>query len=222
MNRIAKYAAIAAAILTFAPRPGAAQTLPLPAEAWTVMQALTQSCPDCEAKGFYACGTNDIGYGQRFAANLFAGSPRRGYLVTFVMTGKEYTDQIRREADHSRLARTLRERFAQARLLVIDENFGRTRILADPQIQVSIPEATHQCFRQQSQADSTRGECTSEECCDQTHGSPRVDAIWTDPESGETLRFRFGRTNGESSLLRQTEGRSQVYFCLNDSRGKLR
>lgn len=198
-----------------------AQSLPLPAEGWRVVQALGEQCAGCEAQGFSACGSNEIGYGQRFAASLFTGSPRRGYLVTFAMTGRELAELIRREPDHGRLTATLAERFATTRLVVIEENYEKVRVLEPGNVRAEVPAALHQCFRNQTNADPARGECTSDECCDKTHGSSRVEITWSDAEGGETVRYRFGRTVGESRLLRIAGARTSLHFCMNDSRGRL-
>ncbi|MCW5753031.1 MAG: hypothetical protein KIT81_17995 [Alphaproteobacteria bacterium] len=186
-----------------------------------MLQTLGEHCPGCEAQGFAACGSNEIGYGQRFAANLFTGSPRRGYLVTFAMTGRELAELIRREEDHARLTALLAERFAKVRLVAIDEDYARVRILDVGAVRAEVPRALHQCFRSQATADAARGECTSDECCDKTHGSSRVEITWNDTEGGETIRYRFGRTVGESRLLRIAGSRTSLHFCMNDSRGRL-
>lgn len=218
---------LGAAILTGAAAPARAQTLPLPAEAWTLMQALGEQCPDCEKQGFSACGTHEIGYGSRFGPNLFQGAPKRGYLVGHVMTSAEYAALVRRETDLAKLTTDLGDRFRGIRLVVIDENFAASRVLGPPgKVEVVVPQPLHQCLRDPTRAWSCcSGEgCaqSSNECCEKSLGSSRVEATWSDPETGEQLRFRLGRSLGESSLVRSRDGRNNIYFCLTDSRGRLR
>lgn len=196
-----------------------AQRLPLPAGATAVLQQIRDQCPECLSVGFTACGASDIGYGRAFASNVLRGTPPRGYLVTYVMNGEEFR-RLARTADYATLTKALRDRFGQARLIVLEDRLAAACVLEHPEVAVIFPKALHQCVQD---LHKPWGCCVSDcrhECCEKELGSPSVQLTWRDPWAGETVIFKFHHGVGMSTLERWSMRRT-LYFCLTDQRGRL-
>ena len=211
---------IAALVGSGAATTGHAAELPLPRNGARILAAIASACPTCAATGFTPCGSPAVGWGGRFAPHAFLGAPKRGYLVTFTLSGSEFRD-LARSTPYPALLATLRERFAATRLVVADDAFARARVLGRPEdVEVSFPEGLHACV-----ADPTRpwgccvGECDNE-CCEKGLGSPAVTLGWTDGE--ERITYHYAHEIGVAWLERHSPHRRVRYACLTDARGVLR
>lgn len=210
--------AILALLLT---APAFAGNLQFPASADAAKQVIMTDCPSCLATGVTLCGTENIGFGKRFARNLFAGKPKRGYLPGFRMSGEEFR-ALARSLTYESLIQTLRDGFSNLPLVVIDGKFAATRVLGPPgAVEITFPPALHQCVRD---AAKPWGCCIAadcqQECCEKSLGSPQVTLRWDDPVAKEKLTFYFNHTLGSSTLTRETDGgKKTVYWCLTEEPG---
>jgi len=205
--------------LVFGAHASHGQTLPLFPNATPVLQHIQEQCPACMRLGFTACGSPNIGYGRAFARNVLQGTPRRGYLVTYVMNGEQFR-MLARTSAYATLSERLRERFGAARLIVLEDRFAAVRVLGRPEVVVQFPEGLHQCVQDR---DTPWGCCVSDcrhECCEKALGSPSVQLTWRDEHAAETLVFTFHHVAGMSTLERQALRRT-LYYCLVDQPGRL-
>jgi hypothetical protein len=192
-----------------------AATLRLPPQLRRAGDAIGQQCPACIAMGFMACGTRDVAYGKRFARTALQGRPLRGYLVGFVMNGDEFR-RLARQADYDALTATLRDRFGQAQLVVLDA--PAARVLPPPRaVTVNFPRPLHACVQ------DTRkpwGCCVAanchDECCEKSLGSPSVVLEWEDARTRESLVLTFHHGAGFSQLRRRGRHGQSLYYCLVD------
>lgn len=198
----------------------AAQGLVLPPDRRPdLLRQIDDACPECRMTGFVPCGGPRLGPGPAFAPAALLGTPRRGYLVGFVMGGAEFRNVVRGTRLQP-LRDGLERRFARARLVVLEDRFARARVLEQsPRVAVDVPPPLHSCL-----ADSARpwgccvGRGCQAECCEKSLGSPSVSLTWVDPETAEEVRFEFRHGPGESRLVRRSGGRRTVYSCLADRR----
>jgi hypothetical protein len=200
--------------------PAEAGNVPFPKEGAAARDAIIKDCPGCLAGGVTLCGTADVRYGKRFSRTFFAGTPKRGYLPGFRLSGQEFRT-LARSMSYDAVMQSLRQSFASLPLVVIDGGFAATRVIATPQsVEVTFPEALHQCVRD---PDKPWGCCVADcrtECCEKSLGSPKVAVRWDDPESGDQLTFHFSHTLGASSLTRETKaGKKYVYWCIAEEPG---
>lgn len=202
--------------------PVAGQGLSVPPDRRAALfQAIDDACPDCRRTGFVACGGPAIGPGRAFAASALQGTPRRGYLVGFVMTGDDFRNVVR-GTPITPLVAGLERRFARARLIVLEDGFARARVLDQtPRVAVTMPVELHSCVADTKKA---WGCCTgagcrgSGECCEKSLGSPSVSLTWFNSMVGEEVQFSFRHGVGEARLERQAGQRSTTYFCATDRR----
>lgn len=201
--------------------PASGQGLAVPPERrQAVIQALDDACPECRRTGFVACGAA-AGPGRTGPGPMLQGTPRRGYLVGFVMTGDEFRKVVR-GTTMTPLVAGLERRFQRARLVVLEDGFARTRVLdQNPRVSVEMPAELHSCVANNPDkpwgcSGAGRGDGGSE-CCEKTLGSPSVALTWIDP-AGEEIRFEFRHRAGEARLLRQSGGRRTTYSCATDRR----
>ena len=206
-------------MITFGLSTASAQRLPLPESAAHVWQQIQQQCPECLSGGFTACGSPDIGYGQAFAGNVLRGSPRRGYLITYVMSGDEFR-RIARTSDYQTLMKILQERFSQAHLIILEEGFTSARLLKKLEMEVVFPTALHECVQDLKKPWGCCVRDCGEECCEKDLGSPSVKLKWRDDPGGEWIVFTFHHMAG-MSMLERYGTRRVVYFCLVDQPGRL-
>ena len=204
--------------------PAAAQALILPPDhREALLQQVDDACPDCRRVGFVLCGGPRVGPGLAFAPSALRGTPPRGYLVGFVMSGAELRALIR-GSRLTPLLEGLERRFARTPLLVLEERFARVRRVEQfPQVTVEVPAPLHACV-----ANPARpwGCCTGRgcgaECCEKSLGSPSVFLTWIDPLTREEVRFEFRHGAGESRLVRRSGSRRTLYHCATERRYGLR
>lgn len=200
--------------------PTLAADLPLPTAASGLLARLAADCAECATAGYTPCGSEDVGWGRRFATAALLGTPKRGYLATFTMTGQEFRVLARTTA-YATLLTTLHDRFAKTRLVVIEEAFTNARVLPHPtNVTVSFPEPLHTCVH-----DTERpwGCCTGNckhECCEKALGSPKITMEWADGD--EQLTFHYTHAIGTTWLSRKVGDRHFRYACLVDAKGELR
>lgn len=197
-----------------------AADLRLPPGAGGLLAEVAAACPTCAATGYVPCGSPAVGWGERFAPHALLGTPKRAYLPTFVVSGDAFR-ALARAAPYPALVATLRERFAATRLLVLEDDFTRVRVLGSPaRVDVVFPRALHECV-----ADPARpwgccvGDC-ARECCEKGLGSPEVTLAWQD--GAERVAFHYAHTIGVSWLDRRGPTGRVRYACLTDARGTLR
>jgi hypothetical protein len=192
--------------------------LALPASA---IARIGAACPDCPPDGWTACGSQDVAWGKGFAKHAFLGTPKRGYLLGFSLTGAEFRKFVETSA-YPILQRGLERRFYRTRLVVLDDAFADARVLAAPsEIDVAVPEPLHAClYGTWRPWGCCVANCAKEECCEKKLGSPTVELTWRDGD--ETLVLHYSHTVGVSWLERRTGGTSVRYACLVDAKGKLR
>lgn len=200
-----------------------AGNVPFPQQGAAAKAAIADACPACLAAGVALCGTADIGFGQRFSRNFFAGTPKRGYLPGFRLSGQEFR-ALARSMSYDAAMQSLRQSFATLPLVVIEEGFAAARVIAAPKsVQVTFPEGLHQCVRDTAKpwGCCVAADCRNE-CCEKSLGSPQIAVHWDDPESGDALTFRFSHTLGASTLTRETaDGTTFLYWCKTDEPGWL-
>lgn len=202
------------------PRSAVAGDLRLPPSAAGLLADVEAACPTCPTTGYVPCGSPAVGWGERFARHAALGTPKRAYLPTFAWSGDAFRS-LARATSYPALVATLRARFATTRLLVIEDDFARVRVLGPPEhVDVAFPRALHECV-----ADPARpwgccvGDC-ARECCEKGLGSPEVTLAWQD--GGERLTFHYAHTIGVSWLDRRGPAGRVRYACLTDARGVLR
>jgi hypothetical protein len=202
--------------------PAAAGALPLPATATAAKQAIAEDCPECVEKGVTPCGTADLQVGKRFARSFFAGRPARGYLPGFRMDAGEFAT-LARMLPYAGLMDSLRARFLDTPLVIVEGDFVAARVVAKPSaVDIIFPQPLHQCLADKTMA---WGCCVTDcqhECCEKSLGSPRIDLQWDDAESGDRLTFHYSNTLGSSTLARETAaGKTTLYWCLTGEAGRL-
>lgn len=209
----------AALLLAVDTAPASAQALTVPPDRRErLFELIDDACPECRRTGFHACGGQAIGLGARFAPAAFQGTPRRAYLVTFVMSGEEFRNGVR-GTPYGALEEAIQRRFAKARLLVVEDGFAGVRVLdQSPRVEVDVPRPLHACVADPARPWSCcAAPACREECCEKSLGSPVVRLHWSDARAGETIRFDFAHTPGDSRLTRG----ATTYFCLAE-RAQLR
>lgn len=202
---------------TFAP---AARAVELQVPASTIA-SIGAACPDCPPDGWTACGSQSVAWGKGFAKHAFLGTPKRGYLLGFSLTGAEFRKFVE-TSGYPVLQRGLERRFHRTRLVVLEDAFAAARVLPAPSdIKVAVPEPLHTClYGTWRPWGCCVKNCAKEECCEKKLGSPTVELTWRDGD--ETLVLHYSHTVGVSWLERRTGGASTRYACLVDAKGKLR
>jgi hypothetical protein len=197
--------------------------LPVPVEGAAARAAIIDACPACLAGGVTLCGTADVRFGKAFARHFFAGTPARGYLPGFRLSGTEFR-ALARSLSYPALMQSLRQSFASLPLVVIDSGFAAARVLPAPHaVEVTFPEELHQCVRDPGKpwGCCVAADC-ARECCEKSLGSPEIAVRWDDRESGDAVTFRFSHTAGASTLTRETAaGEKHLYWCITGEPGWL-
>jgi hypothetical protein len=198
--------------------PLRAGNIEFPDEAAAARSVIADKCPSCLGGGVTLCGTAEVGFGQAFPRHFFSGTPKRGYLPGFRLSGGEFR-ALARSMSFQSLTQSLRQSFAALPLVVIDDDFAAARVIPTPQsVDVRFPEGLHQCVGDRSKA---WGCCVTadcrQECCEKSLGSPRITVRWKDPEDGDLLVLRYSHTTGDSTLTRETgAGKKYIYWCITD------
>jgi hypothetical protein len=209
------------ALLVIAAPQARAGNLPFPKEGAAAKAAIVDNCPSCLGSGVTLCGTDQVQFGKRFSRAFFAGTPKRGYLPGFRMSGEEFRT-LARSMTYESLVQSLWQRFSSLPLVIIDGGFAGTRVIAKPSlVEVNVPQALHHCVRDAAKpwGCCIANDCQTE-CCEKSLGSPRIDVRWNDPESGDKLTFHFSHTLGSSTLTRETKaGKTYVYWCIAEEPG---
>jgi hypothetical protein len=192
--------------------------LELPA---STVARIAAACPDCDPKSWTACGSQDVGWGKRFATHAFLGAPKRGYLMASSLTGPEFRKLAETTAYHV-LQPGLRRRLQRLRLVVLDDAFAEARVLAMPsEVSTTFPKPLHDCvYGTWRPWGCCVGTCEKNECCEKKLGSPTVEVTWRDGD--ETLVLHYSHTVGVSWLERRTGTGNVRYACLVDAKGTLR
>jgi hypothetical protein len=208
---------LALLVTTAAAPPTPAADLRLPA---STIARITAVCPECDATGWIACGSQDVAWGRGFAQHALLGTPKRGYLIALAMTGDEFRSLARRTA-YPTLEPALRRQFYRARLVILEDQFADARAAPPPrELSVTFPEPLHKCVHGSFRSwGCCVGKCQEEECCEKSLGSPTVDVVWKDGD--ETLTLHYSHTVGVSWLERRQGAASVRYACLVDAKGKL-
>lgn len=210
--------ALVALLLIF---PAAAGNVQFPSSAAAAKQTIMTECPSCLASGVTLCGTENIGFGKRFARNFMAGKPKRGYLPGFRMSGEEFR-ALARSLSYESLIQTLRDGFSDLPLVVVEGKFAATRVLGRPDsIDITFPPALHQCVRDPAKpwGCCIAADC-QQECCEKSLGSPQVTLRWDDAVAKEKITFYFNHALGSSTLTREIEsGKKIVYWCQTEEPG---
>ncbi len=197
-----------------------AAELGLPPGTGTLAATIAASCPACAATGYTPCGSPDVAWGKRFATAALRGTPQRGYLLTFTMTGQDFR-ALARSTPYDTLLNTLRERFATTRLVVLEEAFKDARVLPNPEhVAVTFPKPLHDCVHGSNRPWACCVSDCHDECCEKSLGSPTIDLHWTD--GTEKVAFHYSHMIGVSWLARNTRNTLVRYACLIDEKGKLR
>jgi hypothetical protein len=202
--------------------PAEAGNLPFPKEGAAAKAVITESCPSCLAGGVTLCGTDNVHFGKRFPRTFFAGTPKRGYLPGFRLSGEEFRT-LARSMSYESLIQSLWQSFSSLPLVIIDGGFASTRVIATPKlVEVIFPQGLHHCVRD---AAKPWGCCVADcqtECCEKNLGSPQIVVRWDDPESGDKLTFHFSHALGSSTLTRETSaGKKYLYWCIAEEPGVL-
>jgi hypothetical protein len=223
MARTLRLIALVLIAAWFSQAPLLAGGLPLPTAAAPLESAIEAACPDCLDKGVTACGTAEVQYGRRFASKFFAGTPKRGYLPAFQLSGSEF-ERLARTLPRDAFLTEVEARVDDASLVIVEAGFAAARVIDHPvAIEATFPEPLHQCLQDQSKpwgccvAADCRGEC-----CEKSLGSPTLTVTWRDDVNNETLTFNFGHSLGSSTLSRKSPTESTLYWCLTDEAGHLR
>lgn len=202
------------------PDDARAAELRLPPNATDLPRAIAVACPTCADAGYTACGSQEVRWGDGFAATALLGSPKRGYLATFTMTGEEFR-ALARQSAYASLRTILTDRFASTRLVVLDDGFAAARVLPTPdKVAVTFPAPLHACVRDTTWPWACCASDCDQECCEKSLGSPAIDLEWQDGD--EHLHYHYTHTIGTTWLKRRTPRRTVHYACLTDARGTLR
>jgi hypothetical protein len=209
-------------LLMVAAPPARAGNLPFSKEGAAAKDAITANCPTCVASGVTLCGTADVRFGKRFSRAFFAGTPKRGYLPGFRLSGEEFRT-LARSMSYESLIQSLWQSFSSLPLVIIDGGFASTRVIATPKlVEVIFPQGLHHCVRDPAKP---WGCCVADcqtECCEKNLGSPQIIVRWDDPESGDKLTFHFSHTLGSSTFTRETSaGKKYLYWCIVEEPGRL-
>jgi hypothetical protein len=215
---------LAVPFLILAPAsPAIAGNVVFPKEGAAAKETIIEKCPSCLAGGVTLCGTADVQFGRRSFRHFFAGTPKRGYLPGFRMSGQDFRT-LARSMSYEPVLESLRQSFASLPLAIIDGGFAATRVIPAPKsVEVTFPEGLHQCVRDPAKpwGCCIAADCKTE-CCEKSLGSPQIAVRWDDAESGDTLTFHFSHTLGSSTLTRETSaGKKYVYWCIGEEPGLL-
>lgn len=228
LRRVRTIATLTASILTclgVGVGSALASDLFLPRESADALIAeIDRQCPECRANGLSPCGGPDIQVGKRYAKHVFQGKPKRGYLLTFIMTHGAFFDALR-TPDRDAFIATMTTRFKAARLIAIDAGFAKTRVLPPPaSVTVQYTPAHHQCFGIDQRSPSCcLGDGGGDRTCLPKADSPRVHFTFDDLENSETLQVVWAPIAGFSKLVRKPgDGRETLYYCLTNDAGTLK
>ena len=190
-----------------------------------LIDAIDRACPECRSQGLSPCGTADIQAGRKFAKTLFQGKPKRGYLLSFVMTHRAFFEALR-TPDRDGFLVSMSERFAATRLIVLDAGFETARVLPPPSsVEVRYSPEHHKCFGIDRKSSSCcLGDGGSDRTCLPKADSPRVFLSFSDPGAGETLKVTWAPIAGASKLVRTPAAGAHetLYYCLTDDAGALK
>ena len=194
-------------------------SLPLPESARTVLEKISDQCPECLEQGFSPTGTDKIGFGKRFFPHFFLGNPGVGILVTHIMTGEAYK-RLLHERNLEEARRMLREAFEKTRLVVIEKNGHRVHVSGSPEdVTVVLTKKLHQCLY--GSAKKLCCCCTASceaECCEKGLGSTYTRMRWKDPlASGQFIEYTFYPHLGESRVFHidASGKRKDLRWCLD-------
>jgi len=203
-----------ALIAALAASPVRAEVLPLPVPAEALLQPIAAACPDCVHRGFMPCGSADVQYGRGFAATAMLGEPPRAYLLAQTPVRAEALRLVK-SGERAAAIEALQQRFAEARLVVVQDGWRTVRLLApDATPRVAADPAQQACFRDSSRSlGCCLGDGGAAANCLPKADPPSVRLTFADPASGERLELRYPIGKGELSLRRHAAGRTILYWC---------
>lgn len=227
LRRVRTIATLTASILTclgVGVGSALASDLFLPRESADALIAeIDRQCPECRANGLSPCGGPDIEVGKRYAKHVFQGKPKRGYLLTFIMTHGAFFDALR-TPDSGAFMVDMNKRFAAARLIAFEAGFVSPRVLTPSGIEVRYSAEHRQCFAvEQRSVSCCLGDGGGDRTCLPKADSPRVHFTFDDLENSETLQVVWAPIAGFSKLVRKPgDGRETLYYCLTNDAGTLK
>ncbi|PWR23295.1 hypothetical protein DKG75_01625 [Zavarzinia compransoris] len=175
--------------------------------------AIAAVCPDCATRGVIACGDADVRPGKAYLERARLGTPPRAYLMRWPLGDRDIR-QLSETLPQAAAEAAIAKAFADAPLIALDAG-GGARALPPPAASVAIPPGLHACLADPAKPwGCCAGDCRTGECCEKSLGSHRISLRWLDPDTNETLRFRWSRS-GSTMLTRKTaDGGETQYFCL--------
>ncbi len=197
-----------------------AGALPIPETAKTILTQIADQCAACPDDGLSPAGNADIGFGEKFFVNFFAGDPVRGILVSYIMAGEDYVSVLRKN-DLKRAKEILRKAFRNTKLFVIERKQYLVHSVLQPKsVEVNVTDQLHNCLH-----GSTWPLCCcctdcSEECCEKRLGSTAVTICWDDPlQESRTITYTWYPHPGSSKIYTVTaEGnRTEMRWCFDSA-----
>ncbi len=195
------------------------RSLPLPESARSILQKISDQCPECLEQGFSPSGTNEIGFGRRFFPHFFLGNPEVGILVTHIMTGEAYK-RLLHKGDFEEASRMLREAFGKTRVVVIEKKGHKVYVSGRPQdVTVVLTKKLHQCLY--GSAKPLCCCCTTgceAECCEKRLGSTYTQVRWKDPlDSKQFIEYTYYPHLGYSKVFHiDASGKKKnLRWCLD-------
>lgn len=195
-----------------------AGTLPLTANK---MNKIKIVCEGCLTQGVMICGDNKIGFGKKFVANFFQGTPSNGYFITPPYLAAEYKKTIRAEANYSQLKTLIRNRLMELNLIVVGDDFNQIYSISNPKVAVVIPEQLHNCLKNpENKWGCGVSENRSKECCEKKLGSAIVTVTWIDIKNHEIIELLYNPSMGSSTLVRKFDNKIKaIYYCNTTESG---
>jgi hypothetical protein len=186
--------------------------------------AIEKNCAECLLQGLSPCGTADIQVGKRFAKQVFQGTPKRGYLVSFIMRHAQFRAALV-DPDRAKVEAAMVERFSRARLIVLEDGFKTARVLPSPDtVIVQYSAEHHRCLGIDKRNWSCcLGDGGADRTCLPKANAPRILLSWEDALGGDILAFTYVPVPGLSLLERRNAaGDTTLYYCLTDDAGTLK
>jgi len=178
-------------------------------------------CEECLDQGVMICGDNNIGFGKKFIANYFQGTPSKGYFVTPPYLSSEFKKTIRAEVSYSQLKTIIRNQFMKLKLIVVSDDFNHIYSISNPNVDVVIPEQLHNCLKnQENKWGCGVSKNRAKECCEKKLGSAIVTVTWIDKKKHEIIELLYNPSMGSSKLVRKFDNKIKaIYYCNTIERG---
>lgn len=211
MNKILLYLVCLIAICAQTHTP-LAQSLPF---STTEAEAIKSAWGKSTLPRMMICGDRTVGMWKKFPKNFFQGVPKRGFLITPPMLSQDFKHTFRTTTDYNKLACLLIALFTDMKLISVDESFQHVDIFSNGKVEIHIPKQLHECLLDKEKAWGCGvAEAKEKECCEKGLGSPKIEIIWNDLIRKETIKLIYRSTMGGTKLIRTTENREDIYFCI--------